>query len=132
MTLTTPKTITALALATLTLSLAACSSKSQTSAQASTLVVQESADIPTLDPGTTYDTGSGQIVENLYETLLTYKGNSIRDLAPLLATEWKEEEGGRRYTFTLRDGVKFHTGNPFECKDAEYTFRRNLVTNTAD
>uniref|UniRef100_UPI002869DBBB ABC transporter substrate-binding protein n=1 Tax=Deinococcus sp. TaxID=47478 RepID=UPI002869DBBB len=42
------------------------------------------------------------------------------------------EEGGRRYTFTLRDGVKFHTGNPFECKDAEYTFRRNLVTNTAD
>ncbi|WP_338107139.1 ABC transporter substrate-binding protein [Deinococcus radiodurans] len=97
-----------------------------------TLVVQESADIPTLDPGTTYDTASGQVVENLYETLLGYQGNSIRDLQPILATKWEEEDGGKRYRFTLRDGVKFHSGNPFECKDAEYTFRRNLVTNTSD
>ncbi|GGO34877.1 ABC transporter substrate-binding protein [Deinococcus humi] len=96
------------------------------------LVVQESSDIPTLDPGTTYDTGSGQIVENLYETLVTYEGNSLSELKPLLATEWQEGEDGKEYRFTLRDGVKFHTGNPFECKDAEYTFRRNLVTNTSD
>lgn len=97
-----------------------------------TLVVQESADIPTLDPGTTYDTASGQVVENLYETLLGYQGNSIRELQPLLATEWEQSDDGREYRFTLREGVKFHSGNPFECKDAEYTFRRNLVTNTAD
>ncbi|THF85276.1 ABC transporter substrate-binding protein [Deinococcus sp. KSM4-11] len=127
-----PRTTTALTLATLTLALAACSNKTQSSAATSTLVVQESADIPTLDPGTTYDTGSGQVVENLYETLVTYKGTSIRDLAPLLATEWQEAQGGREYRFTLRQNVKFHTGNPFACADAEYTFRRNLVTNTAD
>ncbi|GHF51359.1 peptide/nickel transport system substrate-binding protein [Deinococcus metalli] len=132
--MTTPATkmLTAVALATLTMSLAACSGGSQANSAKSTLVVQESADIPTLDPGTTYDTGSGQIVENLYETLVTYKGNSIRDLAPLLATEWQENQDGREYRFTLRDGVKFHSGNAFTCADAEYTFRRNLVTNTAD
>lgn len=96
------------------------------------LVVQESADIPTLDPGTTYDTGSGQVVENLYETLVTYQGNSLTELEPLLATEWNVANGGTEYRFTLRDGVQFHSGNEFKCADAEYTFRRNLVTNTSD
>lgn len=125
------KVISAVALATLALTLAACNNQSNNGA-ASTLVVQESADIPTLDPGTTYDTGSGQVVENLYETLLTYKGNSLSELEPLLATEWTEGNEGREYRFTLREGVKFHAGNDFKCVDAEYTFRRNLVTNTAD
>ncbi|THF71917.1 ABC transporter substrate-binding protein [Deinococcus sp. Arct2-2] len=125
------KALSAAALATIALTLAACNQQGKTGAS-STLVVQESADIPTLDPGTTYDTGSGQVVENLYETLLTYKGNSLTELAPLLATEWTEGDGGREYRFTLREGVKFHTGNDFKCADAEYTFRRNLVTNTGE
>jgi len=40
----------------------------------------ESADIPTLDPGATYDTASGALVENIYETLVTYKGKSVSEL----------------------------------------------------
>ncbi len=147
-TVTPKKYLGAIALATLTLTLAACKNDTGTASTAGTtdtaastpassdgnsvLVVQESSDIPTLDPGTTYDTGSGQVVENLYETLVTYQGNSLTELAPLLATEWDEGQNGTEYRFTLRQGVKFHTGNPFECKDAEYTFRRNLVTNTSD
>ncbi|GAA0497125.1 ABC transporter substrate-binding protein [Deinococcus depolymerans] len=124
------KTLGALALATLSLTLAACSK--QGGDTSSTLVIQESSDVPTLDPGTTYDTGSGQIVENLYETLVGYKGNSLTELEPVLATEWKANDAGTEYRFTLREGVKFHSGNDFGCKDAEYTLRRNLVTNTAD
>ncbi|GAA5513862.1 periplasmic dipeptide transport protein [Deinococcus carri] len=97
-----------------------------------TLVVQQAADTPTLDPGATYDTASSQIVENIYETLLTYKGSSLRDLEPLLATKWTISNGGKTYTFDLRKNVKFHSGNPFTCRDAEYTFERNLVTNAAE
>ncbi|ABF44856.1 extracellular solute-binding protein, family 5 [Deinococcus geothermalis DSM 11300] len=122
----------ALLLATLSLTLAACNNRNANNGAKSTLVVQESSDIPTLDPGTSYDTGSSQIVENLYETLVTYKGNSLRELEPLLATNWEVGNGGREYRFTLREGVKFHSGNPFKCADAEYTFRRNLVTNTSE
>ncbi|MEF2279173.1 ABC transporter substrate-binding protein [Deinococcus sp. YIM 134068] len=119
-------------LATLALALAACNNRNADGGASSTLVVQESADIPTLDPGTTYDTGSGQVVENLYETLVTYRGNSLSDLDPLLATEWETGQDGREYRFALREGVEFHSGNDFKCADAEYTFRRNLVTNTSD
>ena len=97
-----------------------------------TLVIQESSDVPTMDPGTSYDTSSGALLENMYETLVTYKGTSIDEFEGLLATDWKEEEGGKRYRFTLRPDVKFHSGNPFTCADAEYTFQRNLVTNGAE
>lgn len=141
----------ALALTTLALMLSACQTKTEqtttttttttsdsgtatptASKNADTLIIQESSDVPTLDPGATYDTGSSQVVENLYETLVGYKGSSITELEPLLATKWEANEDGKQYRFTLREGVKFHSGNPFECKDAEYTFRRNLVTNTSD
>lgn len=97
-----------------------------------TLVYQQSADIPTLDPGATYDTSSGSITENVYETLVTYKGASARDLEPLLATKWTVSNGGKTYTFDLRKNVKFHSGNAMTCRDAEYSFERNLVTNSPE
>lgn len=97
-----------------------------------TLVIQNGNGIPTLDPGATYDLTSGGVVENIYETLVTYKGNSLRQLEPLLATKWAVSNGGKTFTFDLRKGVKFHNGDPFTCADAEYTFRRNLVTNNSN
>ncbi len=97
-----------------------------------TLVIQEAGDYPTLDPVMSYDTGSGQFVENIYETLVTYKGNSVRDLQPVLATAWKQSNGGKVWTFDLRKNVKFHSGNAMTCADAEYSFRRDLVVNNAD
>jgi peptide/nickel transport system substrate-binding protein len=114
---------------TLALALGACGNSG--GGNKSTLVYQESADVPTLDPGVTYDTASGQVVENIYETLLDYKGSSLRDLEPKLATGWELSQGGKVVTFKIRDGVKFHTGNPLTCTDAEYSLRRNLVTNSS-
>lgn len=94
-----------------------------------TLVITSGADIPTMDPGGTYDTASASIVENVYETLLTYKGRSLTALEPLLATRWAISNKGRTYTFDLRRNVKFHSGATLSCDDARYTFQRNLVTN---
>ncbi|GGR05087.1 ABC transporter substrate-binding protein [Deinococcus ruber] len=98
-----------------------------------TLVIQESADIPTLDPGVTYDTASGQFTENIYETLWTYKGSSLTSFEPLLATAIPSfSNGGKTLTVSLRKNVKFQSGNAFTCADAEYSFRRNLVTNSGE
>jgi peptide/nickel transport system substrate-binding protein len=49
---------------------------------ANTLLYMQSADIPTLDPGATYDTASGALVENIYETLVTYKGRASASFSP--------------------------------------------------
>jgi peptide/nickel transport system substrate-binding protein len=88
--------------------------------------------LPDLDPTQSYDTASNEAVLNMYETLVTYKGTSVKDLEPLLATEWKPSNNGRTWTFTLRKNVKFHSGNAFTCEDAEYTFERALVVNPSD
>jgi peptide/nickel transport system substrate-binding protein len=85
-----------------------------------------------LDPALAYDAGSNSILENIYETLVTFKGQNPQEFEPLLATGWTVSRDRRSYNFTLRQNVKFHTGNLMTCEDAEYSFRRALVTNTAD
>ncbi|GAA4007280.1 ABC transporter substrate-binding protein [Deinococcus rubellus] len=98
-----------------------------------TLVIQQASDTPTLDPTANYDTASSNMVENIYETLWTYKGNSLRAFTPLLATAVPSfTNGGKTLTVSLRKNVKFQSGNAFTCADAQYTFERNLVTNSAE
>lgn len=99
---------------------------------ADTLVIQSAGDVPTMDPGVTYDTASSAIVDNMYETLLTYDGASLTKLVPLLGTKWAISNGGKTYTFDLRKNVKFHNGDTMTCADAQYTFQRNLVTNSGE
>src|SRR5437868_5802150 len=41
------------------------------------------------------------------------KQNSLRSIVPDLATEWSWNEDGTRLTFHLRQGVKWHDGQPF-------------------
>lgn len=44
-------------------------------------------------------------------------------VVPDLAASWKVEEDGRRYTFTLREGVTWHDGQPFGARDVLFTIR---------
>ncbi|HEX2865307.1 MAG TPA: ABC transporter substrate-binding protein [Deinococcales bacterium] len=89
--------------------------------------------IPDFDPTQAYDTASNEVVLNVYEPLITYKNSGVKDLEPLLASAMpKVTNGGKTYTVSLRKGVKFQSGNPFTCADAEYTFRRALVVSPSD
>lgn len=45
---------------------------------------------------------------------------------PSLATEWSMSEDGTRVTFKLREGVKWHDGQPFTSKDVAFTFMEVL------
>ncbi len=97
-----------------------------------TIVFMQGADIPTLDPEQAYDTSSGGVIENIYEPLVQYKGKSVSEVEPALATDWKISGDGKTYTFNLRKNVKFHSGNSMTCDDAAYSFQRDLVVNNAD
>jgi peptide/nickel transport system substrate-binding protein len=97
-----------------------------------TLLMMVVGDVSTLDPAQAYDTASSEPIENMYESLIGYKGKSITEFTPLLATAWRASADGRTWTFDLRKNVKFHTGNAFTCDDAEYTFERLLITNNSD
>src|SRR5262249_18614038 len=45
-------------------------------------------------------------------------------MAPSLATKWQESPDGLTYDFELRQGVKFHNGDPFTAEDVKFSFER--------
>jgi peptide/nickel transport system substrate-binding protein len=45
-------------------------------------------------------------------------------MAPCLATKWSESADGLTYDFELRQGVKFHNGDPFTAEDVKFSFER--------
>jgi peptide/nickel transport system substrate-binding protein len=50
------------------------------------------------------------------------KNSTLQTVVPDLATEWSWDDSGRKLTFKLRQGVKWHDGAPFTAKDVVCTF----------
>ncbi|MCX6467579.1 MAG: ABC transporter substrate-binding protein [Pseudonocardiales bacterium] len=59
----------------------------------------------------------------MYDTLITYE-QGTSELAPGLATEWTPNADGTQWTFTLREGVTFHDGTPFDAAAVCFNFDR--------
>src|SRR4029453_7218667 len=45
-------------------------------------------------------------------------------MAPSLAESWTGSADGRVYEFKLREGLKFHNGDPFTAEDVKFSFHR--------
>jgi peptide/nickel transport system substrate-binding protein len=81
----------------------------------------------TLDPALAYETAGGEIIQNVYETLVFYDGEATDKFVPMLAESWEVSEDGTVYTFQIREGVKFHDGADMTASDAAYSFQRGLL-----
>src|SRR6059036_2119029 len=46
------------------------------------------------------------------------------NMAPCLAESWRESPAGLVYEFKLREGVRFHNGDPFTAEDVKFSFHR--------
>ncbi|MFC9894826.1 ABC transporter substrate-binding protein [Nocardia sp. NPDC127579] len=51
---------------------------------------------------------------------------------PLLATAWEHNEDFTRWTFTIREGVKFHNGEPVRAADVAFTYNTIKANPTGD
>ena len=114
----------ALAAAALALALGAV-----TSATANTppdvLVVGQIAEPKALDPAAVTAVNDFRILMNVYDGLVRYKPG-VLEVEPALATAWKISGDGTTYTFTLRKGVAFHDGSPFNAEAVVFNFDRML------
>jgi len=98
------------------------------SADPTTLTLADSAiSIDTLDPALAYDTASGEIIQNTYETLVFYDGEATDKFVPVLAESWDTSADGTTWTFHIRKGVKFHNGDELTPTDVAYSFQRGLL-----
>jgi peptide/nickel transport system substrate-binding protein len=76
-----------------------------------------------LDPALSSDVESQRITRQILEGLVGVDQTTGKP-TPLLATEWSESDEGRSYTFTLRSGVTFQDGTPFNADAVCANFNR--------
>jgi peptide/nickel transport system substrate-binding protein len=95
-------------------------------AEAKEFVVGVAFDQATLDPGRGFEITGGMVHKATYNTLVTWADDNVSELVPDLAESWEVSDGGRVFTFKLRDGVKFHSGNPLTAADVKWSWDRAM------
>ena len=75
-----------------------------------------------LDPHKAVAAGTKEVMFNVFEGLV--KPTSNGDLIPAVAENYTVSEDHLTYTFTLREGVKFHNGDAVSAEDVVYSLKR--------
>lgn len=87
-------------------------------------------DITTLDPAQSFEFAGSDVIRNLYGRLINFDPlNLDAGYQPDLAESWTVSEDGRTITFTMKDGIKFQSGNPVTAQDTEFSLRRVILLN---
>jgi peptide/nickel transport system substrate-binding protein len=81
-----------------------------------------------LDPAKSQIYTGAQVYDNIFSKLIDLDEHG--QFYGVLATKWTQVDP-KTWTFELRDGVKFHNGEPFSANDVKYTFERILNPKTA-
>ncbi len=79
----------------------------------------------TLDPAVVQDGATIDLLQQVYQGLVGW--GEKNEIVPLLAAGMpKASADGRTYTFTIRDGAKFHNGRQVTAEDLKYSITRSL------
>lgn len=66
----------------------------------------------------------GMVYSGLIRTNPVEEKIAIDNLSPGLAEKWEKSADGKKYTFYLRKGVKWHDGKPFTARDVVYSLNK--------
>ncbi|ASS74141.1 peptide ABC transporter substrate-binding protein [Tumebacillus algifaecis] len=89
-----------------------------------TLSISLDSDPPKLDPFSSTALVDRMVFQSIFDKLvdLDEKG----DIIPMLAEKWDVSPDQKSYTFTLKQGVKFHDGTDFNAEAVKFNFERNM------
>ncbi len=93
-----------------------------------TLVVAAAFDdIISLDPAEAFEISAGELMGNCYERLLRYDVSDPAKLLPDLAKGWKVSADGLTYSFELKPGLRFASGNTLTAEDVVFSLQRAVL-----
>jgi len=96
-----------------------------------TVVIAVATDLLTLDPGKVYEVYGNMYTYSVYDMLYRMDASDMSKPQPSLATSYTVDDSQTVYTFTLRNDVKFSSGNPLTSADVVWSIQRvmNLASN---
>ena len=86
-------------------------------------------DMITLDPAEVFEFTAAEYAANVYDRLVTYPPDDVENLQGHVAESWQIADDGKTYTFKVRDGITFHSGNPLTAEDAVFSLQRVIKLN---
>ncbi len=98
-------------------------------AEKDTLIIGMQDQVISLDPAKAYDPVSLGLTSQLYETLVRFDEDSAHAV-PALAESWEIGADGKTWTFQLRKGISFASGNPVNADAVVYSLTRAIKINS--
>ena len=87
------------------------------------LVIALATDVRSLN-GVGRDGPTDIVLHHIYETLVGFRADL--SVGPALADSWDVSQDGTVYTFHLREGAKFHNGDPITSADVKWSWNFHM------
>ncbi|MGB5988014.1 MAG: ABC transporter substrate-binding protein [Desulfobacterales bacterium] len=84
-------------------------------------------DIITLDPAEIFEFSGAEYAGNTYDRLIAFEVDDVSKIYGVIAESWEVGEDGKTYTFKIRQGVKFASGNPLTAEDVAFSLQRTVI-----
>jgi peptide/nickel transport system substrate-binding protein len=81
-------------------------------------------DIISMDPGEAFEFSTAEMTGNSYSMLVRLDMSDTSKVVGDLAESWSVSDDGLTYTFKLKPGLKFASGNPITAEDVAWSFER--------
>lgn len=88
------------------------------------VIGMQTGDAVSLDPAKAYEFASSGAVKQMYDNLVDFKVGDYTEPIPELAESWEIGEDGKTWTFHIRKGVTFASGNPVNADAVVFSLQR--------
>ena len=90
----------------------------------SLVIATQIDDLVSLDPAEIFEFSGADAANNIYDTLVAFDPRNLGPLVGGIAESWELGSDGLTYRFTIREGLRFQSGNPVTAEDAAFSLRR--------
>jgi peptide/nickel transport system substrate-binding protein len=92
--------------------------------QETVVIAIEMSDAVSFDPNLLYNLPANLVDLPMYSTLVQFPTENLTQVRPMVASSWEVSKDTRTYTFHLKHGIRFSSGNLLTADDVLYSFQR--------